>query len=162
MKRLRRDDGKEGVAISVLREVRLLSELWHENIVRFREVAIGNDFSQMFLVMECCKCDLAQLLVSRVSPLSPTEVKCLMMQLLRGLEFLHRNCVVHRDIKASNLLLTETGVLKIGDFGLARTYTVPLKPMTPDVVTLQYRAPELLFHSPEQTAAIDMWSVLPF
>ena len=67
-----------------------------------------------------------------------------MLQLLRGVHHLHDNWILHRDLKTSNLLLSHRGVLKIGDFGLAREYGSPLKHYTPIVVTLWYRAPELL------------------
>lgn len=81
-----------------------------------------------------------------------------MLQLFSGLSYLHNNFIVHRDLKVSNLLLTDTGILKIADFGLARKYSLPVKPMTPNVVTLWYRAPELLLQSKIQTTAIDMWA----
>ncbi len=71
---------------------------------------------------------------------------------------MHDNFIVHRDLKVSNLLLTDKGCVKIADFGLARLYGIPLKPMTPKVVTLWYRCPELLLNSNTQTTAIDMWS----
>lgn len=67
-----------------------------------------------------------------------------MQQLLCAVAHLHDNWILHRDLKASNLLLSHKGILKVGDFGLAREYGSPLKPYTPVVVTLWYRAPELL------------------
>lgn len=72
------------------------------------------------------------------------EVKCLMQQLLMAVDHLHDNWILHRDLKTSNLLLSHKGVLKVGDFGLAREYGSPLKAYTPVVVTLWYRSPELL------------------
>lgn len=72
------------------------------------------------------------------------EVKCLMQQLLMAVDHLHDNWILHRDLKTSNLLLSHKGVLKVGDFGLAREYGSPLKSYTPVVVTLWYRSPELL------------------
>lgn len=81
-----------------------------------------------------------------------------MQQLFSGLRHLHKNYIVHRDLKVSNLLLTDKGQLKIADFGLARRYGFPSEPMSPYVVTLWYRAPELLFQSTNQSTAIDTWA----
>lgn len=81
-----------------------------------------------------------------------------MKQVFRGLRYLHSTFIVHRDLKVSNLLMTDKGCVKIADFGLARYYGLPLKPMTPKVVTLWYRSPELLLNSRTQTTALDMWS----
>ncbi len=72
------------------------------------------------------------------------QVKCLMQQLLGGIAYLHEHWVLHRDLKTSNILYTNKGELKICDFGLARQYGSPLKAYTHMVVTLWYRAPELL------------------
>lgn len=71
-------------------------------------------------------------------------MKTLTIQLLRAIGHLHANWILHRDLKCSNLLLSNRGMLKVGDFGLAREYGSPLKQYTPVVVTLWYRAPELL------------------
>lgn len=89
----------------------------------------------------------------------PGEVKCLMTQLLKAVHHLHDNWILHRDLKTSNLLLSHKGVLKVGDFGLAREYGSPLRQYTPVVVTLWYRAPELLLCCKEYSTPIDMWSV---
>jgi cell division cycle 2-like len=86
-------------------------------------------------------------------------VKCLLQQLLRAVAHLHDNWILHRDLKTSNLLLSHRGVLKVGDFGLAREYGSPLKPYTSIVVTLWYRAPELLLGAKEYSTPIDVWSV---
>lgn len=67
-----------------------------------------------------------------------------MQQLLMAVDHLHDNWILHRDLKTSNLLLSHKGILKVGDFGLAREYGSPLKAYTPVVVTLWYRSPELL------------------
>ncbi len=72
------------------------------------------------------------------------QVKCLMHQLFAGMAYLHENWVLHRDLKTSNILYNNRGELKICDFGLARQFGSPLRPYTHNVVTLWYRAPELL------------------
>lgn len=77
---------------------------------------------------------------------------------MSGLKYLHDNWIIHRDLKTPNLLYSNQGILKIADFGLAREYGDPLKPYTPLVVTLYYRAPEVLLGAPQYSTAIDMWS----
>ncbi|KAF9164616.1 Cyclin-dependent kinase 10 [Actinomortierella ambigua] len=158
LKRVRMERESDGLPISSLREIKLLKTLRHENVVLVKEVAVGNDLDQIFLVMEYCEQDMATLLDSIKTRYEPSEVKCLMYQLLKGIEYCHDRFVIHRDLKMSNLLLNSKGILKIADFGLARMYGTPTRPMTPKVVTLWYRAPELLFGDPNYTTAVDMWS----
>ncbi|XP_039619380.1 cyclin-dependent kinase 10 isoform X2 [Polypterus senegalus] len=159
LKKVRMDKEKDGIPISSLREINLLLKLRHINIVELKEVVVGNHLESIFLVMGYCEQDLASLLENMQSPFSEAQVKCIILQVLKGLHYLHENFVLHRDLKVSNLLMTDKGCVKIADFGLARTYGVPLKPMTPKVVTLWYRAPELLLGTKTQTTAIDMWAV---
>ncbi|KAF9354689.1 NADPH-dependent diflavin oxidoreductase 1 [Mortierella sp. AD094] len=158
LKRIRMERENDGLPISSLREIKLLKTLRHDNIVLVRDVAVGNDLDQIFLVMEYCEQDMAALMDNLKKPYSPAEVKCLMYQLLKGIEYCHDHFVVHRDLKLSNLLLNGQGILKIADFGLARSFGLPSRPMTPKVVTLWYRAPELLFGDSNYTTAVDMWS----
>ncbi|MGH0116334.1 UNVERIFIED_CONTAM: hypothetical protein FKN15_003514 [Acipenser sinensis] len=161
LKKVRMDKEKDGIPISSLREINLLLKLRHPNIVELKEVVVGNHLESIFLVMGYCEQDLASLLENMQSPFSEAQVKCIILQLLKGLHYLHENFIVHRDLKVSNLLMTDKGCVKIADFGLARAYGVPLKPMTPKVVTLWYRAPELLLGTKTQTTAIDMWYRAP-
>ncbi|TPX36429.1 hypothetical protein SeMB42_g07079 [Synchytrium endobioticum] len=158
-------DGAEtmqGLPISSLREIQLLRSLAaNENVVKVLGVAVGKRLDDIYLVMEYCEHDMAYLIdnvISQSRPFSPPEVKCLMWQLLSGLKHLHDSFIIHRDLKMSNLLMTSNGILKIADFGLARKFSVPTRPMTPQVVTLWYRAPEVLFGAKEYTPAIDMWA----
>merc|ERR1712002_484797 len=115
-----------------------------------------------YIVMDFVHHDLKELMETmrkKSQVFLPGEIKCLMIQLLRAIHHLHDNWILHRDVKASNLLLSHNGVLKVGDFGLAREYGSPLRPYTPIVVTLWYRAPELLLGIKEYSTHIDVWSV---
>ena len=115
--------------------------------------------ARIFIVMEFVEHDLKTLLSSMRTPFLQSEIKTLMRQLLSALALLHANWIIHRDLKTSNLLLSNRGTIKLADFGLARMYGDPLGEMTPLVVTLWYRAPELLLGATEYTEAIDLWSV---
>ncbi|NXJ41707.1 CDK10 kinase, partial [Ciconia maguari] len=159
LKKVRMDNEKDGMPISSLREITLLLQLRHPNIVELKEVVVGNHLESIFLVMGYCEQDLASLLENMQTPFSEAQVKCIILQVLKGLQYLHENYIIHRDLKVSNLLMTDKGCVKIADFGLARTYGMPAKPMTPKVVTLWYRAPELLLGMTTQTTSIDMWAV---
>ncbi|XP_043223983.1 cyclin-dependent kinase 10-like [Amphibalanus amphitrite] len=158
LKKMRMEKERDGLPVSGLREISILLKSRHENIVQLHEVAVGRSMESIFLVMEYCEQDLASLLDNMQTPFSESQVKCIMLQVFRGLSHLHRSFVVHRDLKVSNLLLTDQGCVKIADFGLARLYGAPAQPMTPKVVTLWYRAPELLLMAKAQTTAIDMWA----
>ncbi|XP_070501703.1 cyclin-dependent kinase 10-like [Chironomus tepperi] len=149
---------RDGFPVSCLREISILKTCCHDNIVKLKEVVVGSQLEKIYLVMEYCEQDLASLLDNLEKPFTESEVKCIIIQLLRGLQYLHDNFIIHRDIKVSNLLLTDEGCLKIADFGLARTFSVPSKSMTPNLVTLWYRPPELLLGSTYQTTAVDMWA----
>ncbi|TNN00981.1 hypothetical protein fugu_012227 [Takifugu bimaculatus] len=130
-----------------------------DEIVAVEKGPHGQREGRLFLVMSYCEQDLASLLENMQTPFSEAQVKCIILQLLRGLEYLHHNFIIHRDLKVSNLLMTDKGRVKIADFGLARMYGIPQQPMTPRVVTLWYRAPELLLGTKSQTTALDMWAV---
>ncbi|EGF80440.1 hypothetical protein BATDEDRAFT_3387, partial [Batrachochytrium dendrobatidis JAM81] len=165
LKRVKMDQEQEGgMPLSSLREISLLKSLNHINVVKVLDVAVGERLEDLFLVMEYCEQDMANIMDSvtqrgRKTVYQPAEVKCLILQLLCGVEYLHRNFIIHRDLKPSNLLLTSEGTLKIADFGLARTFSEPIEPMTPRVVTLWYRSPELLLGTSHYTQSVDMWSV---
>mmetsp|Transcript_10159 Transcript_10159/g.8697 ORF Transcript_10159/g.8697 Transcript_10159/m.8697 type:complete len:106 (-) Transcript_10159:368-685(-) len=91
--------------------------------------------------------------------MDPLIVKRLLHQLLNGTAYCHRKQVVHRDLKPQNLLLTDNLDLKLADFGLARVYSVPGNPLTDEVVTLWYRAPEVILSSKMYSIPIDIWSI---
>lgn len=159
LKKVRMDVEKDGIPVSGLREIQILKSCNHVNIVKLNEVVVGKSLENIFLSMEYCEQDLASLLDNMKDPFSESQVKCITLQVLEGLRYLHNKFIIHRDLKVSNLLMTDGGLVKIADFGLARLYKRPSVNMTPQVVTLWYRAPELLLGSKEHTTAIDMWSL---
>uniref|UniRef100_T1GGI8 Protein kinase domain-containing protein n=1 Tax=Megaselia scalaris TaxID=36166 RepID=T1GGI8_MEGSC len=136
LKKVRMDQEKDGIPVSSLREIMILKSCNHENILKIKEVVVGKSLESIYLSMEYCEQDLAHLLDNMQNPFSESEVKCIILQVLKGLKYLHSNNILHRDLKVSNLLMTDTGRVKIADFGLARYFGYPPKPMTPNVVTL--------------------------
>ncbi|RDD41238.1 Cyclin-dependent kinase 11B [Trichoplax sp. H2] len=159
LKRLKMEKEREGFPITSLREINTLLKADHPNIVHVREIVVGSNMDKIYIVMEYVEHDLKTLMESMSQPFSISEVKCLMKQLLSAVQHLHDNWILHRDLKTSNLLLSHQGILKVGDFGLAREYGSPLKVYTSIVVTLWYRCPELLLGVKEYSTAVDMWSV---
>lgn len=109
--------------------------------------------------MEFVPHDLKTLLEDMAEPFLPSEIKTLMLQLVAGVQYLHDNWILHRDLKTSNLLLNNRGELKLADFGMARYTSSPPPRLTQLVVTLWYRAPELLLGAEEYGFEIDMWSI---
>nr|CAI5848538.1 unnamed protein product [Callosobruchus analis] len=162
LKRLKMEKEKEGFPITSLREINTLLKGQHPNIVTVREIVVGSNMDKIFIVMDYVEHDLKSLMETmrhKKQTFMPGEIKCLLKQLLTAVAHLHDNWILHRDLKTSNLLLSHKGILKVGDFGLAREYGSPLKAYTPIVVTLWYRAPELLLCAKEYSTPIDIWSV---
>ncbi|KAM5335171.1 cyclin-dependent kinase 4 [Glossophaga mutica] len=153
-----------GLPVSTVREVALLRRLEafeHPNVVRLVDVCASSRTdreTRVTLVFEHVDQDLRTYLNKVPPPGLPVEtIKDLMRQFLRGLDFLHANCIVHRDLKPENILVTSGGTVKLADFGLARIYSYQMA-LTPVVVTLWYRAPEVLLQSAYATP-VDLWSV---
>uniref|UniRef100_A0A1I8ACI4 cyclin-dependent kinase n=1 Tax=Steinernema glaseri TaxID=37863 RepID=A0A1I8ACI4_9BILA len=163
LKRLKMEREKEGFPITSLREVNMLLKAGaHPNVVNVREIVVGSNMDKIYLVMEYVEHDMKALmetLKNRKKNFPIGQVKTLLHQLLSGCAHMHSEWILHRDLKTSNLLLSHKGILKIGDFGLAREFGDPLKEYTPIVVTLWYRAPELLLGAKKYSTPIDMWSV---
>ncbi|KAG1801450.1 Pkinase-domain-containing protein [Suillus plorans] len=161
LKKLKLDEEKHGFPITALREINALMSCHHDNVVRIREVVVGDTLTQVFVVMDFIEHDLKTLLTLMPSPFLQSEIKTLMLQLLSAVAHCHSNWILHRDLKTSNLLMNNRGTIKVADFGLARRYGDPVGVggLTQLVVTLWYRAPEILMGATTYSTAIDMWSV---
>lgn len=159
LKKIRLEAEDEGVPSTAIREISLLKELKHPNIVELMDV-VHND-SKLYLVFEYLDLDLKRFMDSQtgVGGLTPRHVASYLKQLISGISFCHSHRILHRDLKPQNLLIDNEGTLKIADFGLARAFGIPLRIYTHEVVTLWYRAPEVLLGSRHYSTGVDMWSI---
>eukprot|EP00009_Paramoeba_aestuarina_P013282 CAMPEP_0201539272 /NCGR_PEP_ID=MMETSP0161_2-20130828/69966_1 /ASSEMBLY_ACC=CAM_ASM_000251 /TAXON_ID=180227 /ORGANISM="Neoparamoeba aestuarina, Strain SoJaBio B1-5/56/2" /LENGTH=315 /DNA_ID=CAMNT_0047946569 /DNA_START=172 /DNA_END=1116 /DNA_ORIENTATION=- len=148
---------EEGVPSTAIREISLLKEVCrHENIVHLHDV-IHREL-KLYLVFEYLPNDLKTYMDS-VPQVPMKQIRTWTYHILSGLHYCHKHRVLHRDLKPQNLLIDSKGTLKLGDFGLARVFGVPLKEYTHEVVTLWYRAPEILLGCNQYSTSIDVWSV---
>ncbi|KAK0626687.1 kinase-like domain-containing protein [Immersiella caudata] len=196
LKKIIMHNEKDGFPITALREIKLLKLLSHKNVLRLEDMAVEhpprtskcpdlrapiqtppNYFADdkrkrpiMYMVTPYMDHDLSGMLDNPSIKISVPQIKCYMLQLLEGLKYLHANRILHRDMKAANLLINNQGILQIADFGLARHYDGDTpqpgrgggeakREYTSLVVTRWYRPPELLMHLKRYTTAIDMWGV---
>lgn len=167
---------KDGFPITALREIKLLKMLSHPNVLKLEEMVVERRTAEtgrrtwMHMVTPYMDHDLSGLLENPAVRFTEPQIKCYMLQLLEGVRYLHANKILHRDMKAANLLINNSGILQIADFGLARPYDDPppqpgkgggeaTREYTVLVVTRWYRPPELLLQLRRYTTAIDMWGV---
>lgn len=135
-----------------------MKELKHENIVNLYDVI--HTENKLMLVFEFMDLDLKKYMDTRGERgmLEPPTIKSFMYQLMKGIAFCHENRVLHRDLKPQNLLINNKGMLKLADFGLARAFGIPVNTFSNEVVTLWYRAPDVLLGSRTYNTSIDIWS----
>ncbi|KAJ3014531.1 Peptidyl-prolyl cis-trans isomerase cyp6 [Thoreauomyces humboldtii] len=166
LKRIILHKEKEGLPITSIREILILKALNHANIIAFDGMAFGKANEEdeyapatLYMVFPYMHHDLFGLLKNPQVTLHPNQIKSFAKQLLEGLSYLHKNRLLHRDLKSANILIDNGGNLKIGDFGLARQRVLDSDKcsLTPTVVTLWYRPPEILLEERRYTSAVDMW-----
>ncbi|XP_043281909.1 cyclin-dependent kinase 12 [Venturia canescens] len=168
LKKVRLENEKEGFPITAVREIKILRQLNHKNIVNLREIVTDKqdaldfrkDKGSFYLVFEYMDHDLMGLLESGMVNFNEMNNASIMKQLLDGLNYCHGKNFLHRDIKCSNILMNNRGEVKLADFGLARLYNAEdrQRPYTNKVITLWYRPPELLLGEERYGPAIDVWS----
>ncbi|ANZ75660.1 Cyclin-dependent kinase catalytic subunit [Komagataella phaffii CBS 7435] len=160
LKKIRLESEDEGVPSTAIREISLLKELKDDNIVRLYDI-VHSDSHKLYLVFEFLDLDFKKYMESipQGAGLGAAMVKRFMIQLIRGILYCHSHRILHRDLKPQNLLIDKEGNLKLADFGLARAFGVPLRAYTHEVVTLWYRAPEILLGGKQYSTGVDMWSI---
>ena len=172
LKQIKTEKEKEGFPITALREIIILKELEHKNIVKLLEVIIsepkkdkrieeGKINRDVYLVFEFMKHDLFGIISNNIV-YNLSQIKYIFHELVLGLKYLHDNNILHRDLKPLNILLNAKNEIKIGDFGLARIFSNSpnvKKIYTNQVVTVCYRAPELLLGETNYSTKIDIWSL---
>lgn len=178
LKKIRLEAEDEGVPSTAIREISLLKEMRDPNIVQLFNI-VHADGHKLYLVFEFLDVDLKKYMEAlpvnqggrgkpmpegsalRVAEagLDENMVRKFMMQLCEGIRYCHSRRVLHRDLKPQNLLINAECNLKLADFGLARAFGVPLRTYTHEVVTLWYRAPEILLGGRQYSTGVDMWSI---
>ncbi|XP_060871784.1 cyclin-dependent kinase 2-like isoform X1 [Metopolophium dirhodum] len=162
LKKVRMESSAEGVPSTAMREISLLKEINHENVVKLYDVIMSD--KKLFLVFEFMDYDLKKVLELRRKEfgfgLPEPQIKSYLYQILNALAYCHIHRIIHRDLKPQNLLVnTAGGIIKLADFGLARAFSFPLRNYTHEVITLWYRAPEILLGAKVYTMAVDLWSL---
>jgi serine/threonine protein kinase len=166
-----------GVPCNVIREISLLRELDHPNVVKLLDIiqtqgggtnGSSTGSAGLYLVFEYVAHDLKTFMdqnqtsedISERVGLPPLTTKTFMKQILAGVGYCHTYRILHRDLKPHNLLISADGQhVKLADFGLARLSAIPNGPYTFEVVTLWYRAPELLLGANRYSTSVDVWSI---
>lgn len=153
-----------GISQSAIREIALNREIDNDNLAKLIEVLLVD--GAIYMVFDYAEHDLLQIIYhhsqSLRQELQPIVVKSILHQLINGVHYLHSNYIMHRDLKPANILITNKGVVKVGDLGLARVYRQPLQPLYNGdkvVVTIWYRAPELLLGARHYTPSVDVWAI---
>jgi len=158
LKKIRLEAEDEGIPSTAIREISLLKQLQHPNIVRLYDVV--HTEKKLTLVFEFLDQDLKKYLdACGDNGLEQYTIKSFLYQLLSGIAYCHQHRVLHRDLKPQNLLINMEGELKLADFGLARAFGIPVRSYTHEVVTLWYRAPDVLLGSRKYGTAVDIWSI---
>ncbi|KAF7683452.1 putative cell division protein kinase [Astathelohania contejeani] len=146
-------DKESGFPFTTIREIKMLKKLNSPNIVGLNDIYVDND--ELYIVMEFLPFDLTGL-IYRGYKFTEPQIKSLTCQLIKATKYIHSFGMIHRDIKASNILINQEGLLKLADFGLTREMS---NNMTNRVCTLWYRAPELLLGSTSYDTKVDSWSI---
>jgi serine/threonine protein kinase len=161
IKKIKLDVDTEGIPSTALREISILKSLNHPNVVRIIDLTLSE--KKIELCLEYCPLDLRKFMDQHKSNpkfYNLNTIKTILYQILRATDHLHSRKILHRDLKPQNILICDqTLITKIADFGLSRVYSIPIRPYTKEVLTMWYRAPELMLGLNQYSIGLDMWSV---
>lgn len=158
LKKIKLELEDEGVPSTALREISVLKTLNHPNVVKLLDVEHGE--KRLYLAFEYVEQDLKKFMdMHRKKTFKTRFIQKVAYQLLAGIDYCHSHGVIHRDLKPGNILIDNRGNLKIADFGLARAFAIPIKAYTHEVITLWYRAPEILMGDKYYSLGVDIWSI---
>lgn len=159
LKKIRLESEEEGVPSTSIREISLLKELQHPNVVKLETILMQE--GKLYLVFEFLSMDLKKYLdsIPNDQMMDSKLLKSYMHQIMVAMLFCHQRRIIHRDLKPQNLLIDDNGTIKMADFGLARALCVPVRVYTHEVVTLWYRAPEVLLGASRYSLPVDLWSI---
>jgi serine/threonine protein kinase len=161
IKKIKLDVETEGIPSTALREISILKAVRHPNIVSI--VGLHLSEKKIELCLEFFPLDLKKMMDqyknnSKVYNLN--NLKTIIYQILKATDYLHSRKILHRDLKPQNILICDqTLITKVADFGLSRVYSIPIRPYTKEVLTLWYRAPELMMGLSQYSIGLDMWSI---
>lgn len=160
IKKIKLDVDTEGIPATALREIAILKNFQHNNVVRLIHLDLSD--KKIMLCLEYIKYDLRKYWDINYKTANPniSVIRDIMCQILKGVDYLHGKKILHRDLKPQNILISEDRAkVKVADFGLSRTYSIPIRNYTKEVLTLWYRAPELILGTEFYSTGIDMWSI---
>ncbi|KAH7832083.1 Cyclin-dependent kinase 7 [Monocercomonoides exilis] len=146
-----------GLHFTLVREISILQELHHDNIVRILSIVTDSKKS-ISIAYELMETDLEKIIYNQDYILTPSIIKAYMKMIFQALHCCHSNFILHRDLKPENLLVAQDNTLKLGDFGFARFYGESGEQLSYEVCSPYYRPPELLFGSTQYSSSVDMWS----
>lgn len=154
IKKIKQFSSTHGLDLSTVREIKNMQRIRNKHIIELFEVFYYNKCINM--VLEYAPYNLEEIIKNKRFVIMPSDIKSIVLMVLKGLYAIHRKFIVHRDLKPSNILIDANGIVKIADFGLSRDLS---ENMTSCVVTRWYRAPELLFGSKTYGLNVDLWSL---
>jgi len=159
MKKLKAAHSNDGLMCSTLREISVLKKLNNPNIMSLYDIVYLPEDNQLYLILELMTCDLKKLIKTNKT-LSPCIYASIIAQILSGVRYCHERRIIHRDLKPENILVDESNFLvKITDFGLAKPFCIPGRPMSLEIQTLYYKAPETLLGETKYCFGVDIWSI---